>query len=71
MSQWADTMAVLPKMLMKYPENCHRAIVETFSESLSDWPDNEVEAFFRKGLGFSLSADDQIKREASGFGLAL
>lgn len=70
MSRKSDIMGVLPDMLGKYNEEKHQAIVETFSDMLDEgFEDDTIKEVFCTGVGFSRTADREIKNQLLGWGI--
>ena len=69
MSRYANLCGLLPRQLKKYDESQHKAIVETFAESIGDWSTEQFTEIMMKGLGISKEANGQIELELSIYGV--
>jgi len=69
MSRAGDLSNKLRWLLMSYNKANHKAIVETFSETLEDgWEDESIQSFLSSGIGISKEADNEIKKQLSCLG---
>ena len=72
MSRYGQDYALLPQLLKKYQPTQHKAIVETFSEMISDnYNDDDVKDLLLHAKGESKEADAEIEVQLTYWGFEI